>query len=304
MALMPAADLEIDAPLVRRLLAEQAPDLAGLPLRLAANGWDNAVFRLGEDLAVRLPRREAAVPLLRHEQRWLPELAAGLAVATPTPLRCGAPSSFFPWPWSVVPWIEGTTAARATPGQRRGAAGGLAEFVAAFHRPAPPEAPRNPVRGVPLPTRDPQVRRRLAGGLVPHAAEVGRLWTELSAAPPWTGEPRWLHGDLHPANLVLRDGRLAAVIDFGDLAAGDPATDLAAAWLVFDEAGRCDFRDRLGSAQTGVPGIGAAAAIDAATWIRARGWALNMATAMLDASEDNPVIRKIGEEALEQVLAG
>ncbi|MGF9663568.1 aminoglycoside phosphotransferase family protein [Arthrobacter crystallopoietes] len=229
MALMPAADLEIDVPLVRRLLAEQAPDLAGLPLRLAANGWDNAMFRLGDDLAVRLPRREAAVPLLRKEQRWLPELTAGLAVATPAPLRCGAPSSFFPWPWSVVPWIEGTTAARVSPGQRRLAAGGLAEFVAAFQRPAPPEAPRNPVRGVPLPTRDPQVRRRLAGGLVPHAGQAGRLWRELSAAPPWTGEPVWLHGDLHPENLILREGRLAAVIDFGDLAAGDPATDLAAA---------------------------------------------------------------------------
>jgi aminoglycoside phosphotransferase (APT) family kinase protein len=303
MALMRAADLEIDVPLVRRLLAEQAPDLEGLPLRLAANGWDNAVFRLGDGLAVRLPRREAAVPLLRHEQRWLPELTAGLSVATPTPLRCGTPSSFFPWPWSVVPWIEGTTAARVSPGQRRRAADGLAEFVAAFHRAAPPEAPRNPVRGVPLASRDPQVRRRLGGGLVPHPAEAGRLWRELSAAREWSGEPVWLHGDLHPQNLILRGGRLAAVIDFGDLTAGDPATDLAAAWLVFDEAGRRDFRDRIGSAHVGSAHMGAAT-VDEPTWVRARGWALSMATAMLDASEDNPAIRTMGEEALHQVLAG
>jgi aminoglycoside phosphotransferase (APT) family kinase protein len=198
----------------------------------------------------------------------------------------------------VVPWIEGTTAARVSPGQRRLAAGGLAEFVAAFHCPAPPEAPRNPVRGVPLPMRDPQVRRRLAGGLVPHAAQAGRLWQELSAAPPWTGEPVWLHGDLHPQNLILREGRLAAVIDFGDLAAGDPATDLAAAWLVFDATGRRGFRDRIDSAR-----IGSAAAVDEPTWVRARGWALSMATAMLDTSEDNPAIRRMGEEALTHVLA-
>jgi len=294
MALMPAADIDITEPLVRRLLAEQAPDLASLPLRPAVNGWDNAVFRLGSGLAVRLPRREAAVPLLRHEQQWLPELTAGLAVATPAPLRCGTPSLLFPWPWSVVPWIEGTTAARVPAAERRQAAADLGAFVAAFHRPAPADAPHNPVRGVPLASRDAHVQKRIAAGLVLHAGEVARLWQELRDTPPWPGPPIWLHGDLHPENLVLDGGRLAAVIDFGDLTAGDPATDLAAAWLVFDDAGRQLFQDQ----------VNAAAPVDPATWRRARGWALSISTALLAASDDNPPMRVLGAEVLAQVLAG
>ncbi|EMY34323.1 aminoglycoside phosphotransferase [Arthrobacter crystallopoietes BAB-32] len=294
MALMPAADIDITVPLVRRLLAGQAPDLASLPLQLAPNGWDNAMFRLGRGLAVRLPRREAAVPLLQHEQQWLPQLTAGLGIATPAPLRCGRPSSLFPRPWSVVPWIEGTTAARVPVGERRQAAADLGAFVAAFHRPAPADAPYNPVRGVPLASRDEHVRARLATGLIPYRGEVERLWPDLRDTPPWQGPPIWLHGDLHPENLILAGGGLAAVIDFGDLTAGDPATDLAAAWLVFDEAGRRIFQHRVNDA----------APVDAATWRRARGWALSMATALLSASDDNPAMRLLGEEVLVQVLAG
>ncbi|NKX49121.1 aminoglycoside phosphotransferase family protein [Arthrobacter deserti] len=294
MATLPAAEADISAALVRRLLAEQFPELASLPLHEAASGWDNAIYRLGDALAVRLPRHAAAAPLGLHEQIWLPRLAAGLGLPAPVPLRCGRPSSYFPWPWSVLRWFEGTTAADLPAARRRAWAGQLADFVDGLQQPAPPDAPVNPVRGVPLRARDAAVRRRLAGlaAELPAAAEAARLWQRLCAAPGWDGPALWLHGDLHPANLVTAGGRLAAVIDFGDLTAGDPATDLAAAWLVFDSAGRRDFRDVLGSRRR----------IGAATWQRARGWALNIATALLASSDDSPLLRQAGEAALAEVL--
>ena len=294
MARVPAAEVEIDEDLVRRLLADQQPDLAGLPLRRYANGWDNAVVRLGGDLVVRLPRRAAAAQLILNEKRWLPELAGRLPVDVPVPLRRGTATAYYPWGWSVSRWMPGTSAA-GVPARDRGAVPEpLAAFVAALHRPAPADAPANPVRGVALGTRRDAVRDRLAGGSVPHAAAVAALWEELSRERPWPGPPLWLHGDLHPANLVLRGGALAAVIDFGDLTAGDPATDLATAWLTFDRAGRRGFVARLDEL------VG----YDAATWRRARGWALVLATALLAHSDDAPVLGALGREALGEVLAG
>lgn len=163
-----------------------------------------------------------------------------------------------------------------------------------FQQPAPADAPANPVRGVPLRKRDEPVRRRLAGGHVPGAREVERLWSSLAALPPWESPALWLHGDLHPANLVTRGGMLAAVIDFGDLTAGDPATDLAAVWLVFDPEGRRIFREYLDARRE----------IRTVTWQRARGWALVMATALLAHSDDNQAFRQLGHDVLEQVLDG
>ncbi|WP_226925311.1 aminoglycoside phosphotransferase family protein [Georgenia thermotolerans] len=292
MADKPAAEVAVDAGLVRRLLAAQHPDLADLPLRLVASGWDNVIYRLGDDIAVRLPRRAAAAGLIEHEQRWLPVLAPRLPVAVPAPVRRGVPGHGYPWAWTVTRWMAGTTAAEAPPGERRALAEPLAAFVTALHRPAPADAPLNPVRGVPLPTRHDAVVGRLTGGLVPQAERAAALWAELSATPAWAGPALWLHGDLHPANLVVADGALAAVLDFGDLTAGDPATDLAAAWLTFDAAGRERFVRALGDAY------------DAATWRRARGWALALATALIAHSDDAPVLRAVGDHALREVLAG
>ena len=284
----PTADIEVDDVLVQSLLAEQHPDLADLPLRLVANGWDNAIYRLGVDFAVRVPRRTIAAELVAHENTWLPLLATLVHVAIPVPVRTGAPSRRFPWQWSVTRWIDGELAAD-TPFDEHGAlAVELARFVRDLHVPAPPEAPANPVRGVPLETRSDAVATRLATGLVPDATAVAALWKEAIAAPLWTGPALWLHGDLHPANIIARDGRLAAVIDFGDLTAGDPATDLATAWLTFDAAGRRAFVREL--------------AYDDATWSRARGWAVTMATAVLANSADAPAMRRIGLHALEQLF--
>ena len=291
MANMPAAEVDITVDLVLRLIAEQHPDLARLPLTPVANGWDNAIFRLGDDLAVRLPRRQAAAELIRNEQRWLPELSLGIAVVTPVPMRTGAPSSYFPWYWTITRWLDGALAAGIEPAGRSNAAADLARFVIEFHHPAPADAPRNPVRGGPLSTRNTAVEQRIvAAGL---SREVLDLWRVLRDQPKWTGPPVWLHGDLHAANLILnaQDG-LAGVLDFGDLTAGDPATDLAAAWLVFDRAGRRAFVEAINSERL----------TDAATWQRARGWALCMAAAMTATSDDNSAFRSMGIRVLDDVL--
>ncbi|PFG40015.1 aminoglycoside phosphotransferase (APT) family kinase protein [Georgenia soli] len=290
---MPVAEVDVDESLVRHLLGEQHADLAALPLRLVANGWDNVLWRLGEDLAVRVPRRRQAAALVEHEQRWLPELAPRLPVPVPVPVRTGGPTAGYPWHWSVVPWLAGSPAAHVPAAERDATAEQLAEFVLALHIPAPPDAPHNPVRGVPLSSREDAVRERLATGAVPHAARVEGLWEELVRVPHWEGPPSWVHGDLHPANLLLdAAGGLAAVLDFGDMTAGDPATDLATAWLTLDAPARRRFADALGGHY------------DDAAWQRGRGWALCMATAMVAHSDDEPVLAAVGRETLCHVLDG
>ncbi|OUC94376.1 aminoglycoside phosphotransferase family protein [Streptosporangium minutum] len=281
----PAAEADIDDGLVDRLIRTQHPDLAG-PLTLVANGWDNVIYRLGTDLSVRLPRRRVAVDLIVNEQRWLPVLAEYVEVALPLPVRTGVPGEGYPWPWTIAPWFEGRTVADVPPSDRSGIAAPLADFMTGLHRPAPPDAPRNPVRGVPLAARDGAVRQRLQS--IPRSAALLPLWEKLAALPPWQGPPLWLHGDPHPGNLLLNGEGLAAVLDFGDLTSGDPATDLAAAWLVFDENAREVFRSHVDT--------------DEVTWERARGWALVMGTALAAHSADNPGMAAIGDHVLAQVL--
>ncbi|WP_026820226.1 aminoglycoside phosphotransferase family protein [Arthrobacter castelli] len=291
MANLPAAEVEVSEQLVRRLLTDQHPDLGGLPLKLQANGWDNAIYRLGDDLTVRLPRRQQAAGLIVNEQHWLPVFAQWVKVQLPVPVRVGEPTPYYPWSWSVCPWFRGTLASEVPRNERTAFAEELADFLIALHRPAPEHAPANPVRGVPLATRRAAVAQRLGSGGLPGAADLAKLWDELSAAPDWSGPPLWLHGDLHAANIVYGEDALSAVIDFGDLTAGDPATDLATAWLTFDAEGRGRFQNRVGRK-----------GVDADTWKRARAWALSMSTAMLAASDDHPGMRVLGEESLEQVL--
>ncbi|MHA7133148.1 aminoglycoside phosphotransferase family protein [Oerskovia turbata] len=296
---MPAAEVDVTVDLVRALLEAQHPDLAGRPLEVVANGWDNVVLRLGDDLAVRVPRREAAAGLVLHEQEWLPGLAARLPVPVPAPVRVGLPSDgtagpAYPWSWSVVPWFDGLSALAVDRALRRAFAPDLAAFVAALHVPAPPEAPVNPFRGVPLAVRDESVRERFTSGHVPDDGSLLDLWSRLVEVPAWDGPALWLHGDLHPANLVLAPGgrRLAAVVDFGDMTSGDPATDLATAWITFDAAGRRNFRDAV-TARCGT---------DDTTWERARAWALVVGSALVAHSDDNPAFADLGDQTLAQVL--
>ncbi|KUG61543.1 hypothetical protein AVL61_01050 [Kocuria rosea subsp. polaris] len=250
---MPEVEVQPTAAQVRRLLEAQLPqELRGLldrSLTPVAQGWDNALFRLGPAHAVRLPVRRAAVPCLLHEARWTAVAGAPLAalgIAVPRPVFRGRPGAGYPWPWAVVRWIDGEAVATLPVARRGRLAADLAHALAAVHRPAPAEAPRNPHRGVPL-----GARLRTAPPPWPAAAAaLGDRRTErlrgfvddgLRAAP-WPGPPVWLHGDPHPWNLVHRDGRLAGLLDFGDVCAGDPASDLAGAWLAFDAPQRAAFR--------------------------------------------------------------
>jgi aminoglycoside phosphotransferase (APT) family kinase protein len=288
----PAAEVAIDEPLVRTLLDAQCPDLAGLPLVEAANGWDNVTYRLGDDLLVRLPRRAMSAPLVDVEQRWLPVLAPGLPLPVPTPVRCGrpAPELGYPWSWTVAPWLPGRSALASPPVVDPVDA--LAGFLLALHRPAPADAPANPFRGGPLAGRDGAHRERverLAGRI--DRAPVLAVWEAALAAPLPVGPPVWLHGDLHPGNLLVDEGALAAVIDWGDLTAGDPAYDLGVAWMLLD-------RDRRAALRRAIPHAG-----DEATWTRARGWASAFAVVLLASSADNPAYGALGERTLEAVLA-
>jgi aminoglycoside phosphotransferase (APT) family kinase protein len=288
----PAADIDIDDALVARLIEAQHPDLAG-PLALVANGWDNVLYRLGDDWCVRLPRRRVAVELILNERRWLPSLAGALNVDIPVPVRDGEPSDQYPWPWSIAPWLDGTLAAAVPPSSRSPLAPGLADFVVRMHSGAPHDAPHNPVRGVPLESRTATVQQRLDAGTIPRSEELRALWSRLARTPAWAGPPLWLHGDLHPANILIdTTGQLRAVLDFGDLTAGDPATDLAVAWLAFEPDARAVFRERV----TESTGTGAD------TWLRARAWALSFGTAFVAHSEEASAMRAIGDHALQQVL--
>jgi aminoglycoside phosphotransferase (APT) family kinase protein len=286
----PAAEVEVDDGLVRALLEEQHPDLAALPLRHAATGWDNVIFRLGDALSVRLPRRFVASWLLAQEQRWLPVLAVDLPLPVPVPVRVGQPGCGYPWPWSVGPWFPGDTAEATPPRDLDAAAGALGRFLAAVHRPAPPDAPRNLYRGIPLAERDQALHDglELLGERVDQAAAL-RLWERVLASRPWDREPVWLHGDVHPLNLVVHGGELSAVIDFGDMCAGDPASDLAIGWMLFTGSSRQRFRETAGTD----------GAVDVDTWLRAWGWALALGVAFANGDDR---VREIGFRTLRRAL--
>ncbi|WP_019136997.1 aminoglycoside phosphotransferase family protein [Cellulomonas massiliensis] len=282
--------VDVDEATVRALLRDQQPDLADRALRFVARGWDNALWRLGDDLVVRLPVREVAVPLVTHEQRWLPVLAPVLPVAVPVPVRVGVPSERYPWPWSVARWVEGARADAGPVEGRASWADDLADLFVALHRPAPADAPVNPYRGVPPRTRRDPLVERLAHLGWPHASEVLDRFDELAAAPDHEGPPLWLHGDPHPANLVVRDGRLVAAIDWGDVTSGDPASDLATAWLTFDAPTRARFRAR----------VDAACGWDDATWQRAQAWAVLLSVVLQLHPEQHPDLVATGRFAWEQ----
>ncbi|WP_243074699.1 aminoglycoside phosphotransferase family protein [Microbacterium sp. SS28] len=299
----PAAEVAITAETVRELIDSQAveaiPNAASQPLAKAAEGWDNELWRLGSRLAVRLPRRALAAPLILHEQAALPAIAERLVttgVRVPAPVFAGRPAECFPWHWSVVPWLEGVRALDTDRAARSSWAESLAHAVSALHETAPQGHPVNPVRGVPLIERALAVDERFEmlreAGRLPRALldPAAAAWRAGLEAPAWARPPVWIHGDLHPGNLVIRDGALAAIIDFGDVTAGDPAYDLAVAWLAFDAYGRTQFR----AATRG--------RYDDATWTRAAAWAAAFAVLLLARSDDDPDYAALGRDALEQVM--
>lgn len=289
----PPADVSIDASLVRGLLQAQHADLVSLPLVEAGEGWDNKLYRLGDDLLVRLPRRQLSAALIEHEVRWLPQLAPRLPLRIPIPVRVGKPALGYPWTWVVNPWLRGETAASAHWHDGERGAVALGAFAAALHQPAPADAPMNPFRRT-LPERSTRFGEHLQRlGSEVDVSRVQAAWDDALCLPPFESAPVWLHGDLHPANLIVCDGRLEAVIDFGDLTSGDPAIDLAVGWMIWGRDAREVFRTAAGR---GAP-------IDEGTWARARGWALSLAVAYLAHSAGSLWMAGVGRRTITAVLA-
>lgn len=286
----PDAEVTIDEDLVRRLLAGQHPDLAELSIRLAESGWDNAMYRLGDDLAVRLPRRMASANLIVHEQTWLPVLAGQLTLPAPIPIRPGTPAFGYPWRWSVLPWLSGDPADVQSPDSDQGALWG--RFLRMLHTSPSPLAPANAVRGVPLRQRvemlEPRLQR-LSGATPWITPRLRQIWEDALQAPMDVA-PTWLHGDLHPRNVLVDQGAISGVIDWGDVTSGDCATDLASIWMLFDDP------------MTRQSACVAYGSISAATALRAVGWALLLGVVLLDTGlVDNPRNASIGKSILERL---
>lgn len=285
----PEAEIDITVGLVHDLLAEQHPDLADHRLELAGHGWDNVIVRIGPDLVTRLPRRQVAADLILHEQRWLPQLAAGLPLPVAAPIRVGHPGHGYPWAWSICPWFDGNLAADVRLADSALEATRLGTFLHALHRAAPADAPRNPFRGQPIEELIPRIRNNLAC-LDVEREPIEGLIDHLAGVPAWSKPPVWVHGDLHSANLVVAGGEIAAVLDFGDLTAGDPAVDLAVAWMLFDADARRRFRLAAIHVST-----------DDATWDRARLWGLHFALVYLRHSSSGMRLARMGRRLLREV---
>ncbi|CAH1658196.1 MULTISPECIES: aminoglycoside phosphotransferase family protein [unclassified Chelatococcus] len=274
----------IDAVLVHRLVAEQFPDLAHLSISpVVPGGWDNRTFRLGENMLVRLPSAGRYVAQVAKEHRWLPALTPHLPLPIPVPVANGQPGQGYPWPWSIYRWLPGNPVAREPQADLNRVACSLADFLSALHRidtrDGPPPGDHNFHRGGQLAVYAGEVQAALA--VLGETAETGVLrdvWANALASQ-WERPPVWVHGDVSGGNLLVRDGDLSAVIDFGSSAVGDPACDLVIAWTLFSGDSRATFR--------------AALSLDDKTWSRARGWALWKALITVTA----PDIARDGAEA-------
>lgn len=255
----------IDVALVRRLIAAQFPQWADLPVKpVAVDGWDNRTFRLGADMSVRLPSATAYASAVEKEHRWLPVLAPRLPLPIPAPLAKGRPGAGYPDPWSVYRWLDGEPASVDGIDDLTGFATSLAAFLAALREVDPTGGPtpgqHNWYRGGSLRTYDGQTRRAIDAldGDIPGDSATAIWQSALRAS--WDGRPVWFHGDVAPGNLLVKDGVLTAVIDFGTSGVGDPSCDVVIAWTMLSGESREAFRAGLG--------------VDPATWARGRGWAL------------------------------
>jgi aminoglycoside phosphotransferase (APT) family kinase protein len=283
---------EIDGELVARLLSEQAPGLAGLPVRRhASTGTVNAIFRLGEELYARLPLLAAWEGSLANEERVLPRLAPYLPLDAPQVVHQGRPGAGYPLRWAVYRWIPGEPYADCLVEDERTAARDLAVFVRAL-RAVPLDGSEVRAGRRPLRELDASTRENLAALGAPfELGAVEAAWERALDAPAWDGVPTWIHADLLRPNLLVRAGRLAAVLDFGGTGAGDPATDLVAAWAVFGPAGREAYREALEP--------------DEGAWERGRGIALHQAAGIVPYyARTNPLFAALGRRTIEQVLAG
>lgn len=292
---MHAGEIGIDIDLVHRLLATQFPKWSHFFLApVLSHGTDHALFRLGDEMVVRLPRIHWATDQLELERRWLPRLAPHLPLAVPEQLALGEPGEGYPWRWTICRWLEGENVVHSPVANSIQAAEDLAQFIRALQAADPTGGPQADAasggRGAPLTARDTETRRAItkSRGLVDIAA-VTAAWETALCASAYDSPPVWLHGDLEPGNLLVNGGRLSAVIDFCCLCLGDPACDLIPAWSVFSRKARAAFRSALG--------------VDDATWARGKGWALSTAIVALPYYNDsNPVLAAGARHKIEAVL--
>lgn len=288
---MHANEADIDVALVKRLLELQFPQWAGLSIEpVKSAGTDNAIYRLGNDMAVRLPRIEEAAVHVDKEYQWLPQLASHLPLAIPVPLAKGEPAEGYPWAWSIYRWLDGETATVDCIMDLRQTAIDLGKFVTALHA---VDASRGPIssRGLPLISRDEETRAAINAlvGIYDTDA-ITEIWDAALAEAPWQGSPVWIHGDFHESNLLVQQGKLTAVIDFGIAGVGDPACDMMVAWTLLSEETRNLFREMV--------------QVDDATWARGRGWALSFGVVALPYYEKtNPVLARSAGRTIDEVLA-
>jgi len=284
-------ELDIDQTLVADLLAQQFPKLKDLDIKqIKHSGTDNAIFRLGEYRCVRLPKIDSAAEQIEKEQELLPRLAPHLPLKIPTPIEKGKPTASYPFNWSIYNWLEGKNAHDEKVTDLDQTAIDLANFINSIQNISTDGAPITR-RGLPLASKDEEVRKAifsLKDMIDPNT--ITSIWEESLNRPNWKKAPVWLHGDLLPVNLLIQNGKLSAIIDFGLSGIGDPACDLIPAWNIFDANSRNSFRNTMD--------------VDESTWIRGRGWALSIALTIIPYYRNtNPELVSIAKQILNEILA-
>jgi aminoglycoside phosphotransferase (APT) family kinase protein len=283
-------EIDIDVSLVRELVSAQFPLWANLPIKqVKSAGTDNAIYRLGTDLCVRLPRLADAAQAIEREQKWLPKLAPQLLLAVPVPLAQGKPSGRYALPWSIYRWIEGENAFNESIGDNSQAAIDLAQFIRALQQIDSAGGPLSR-RGVPLVELDAEVRDAIKSleGIIDTKAVIA-VWDDCLAAPVWDKPFVWSHGDLLPGNVVVHNGQISAILDFSSVGIGDPACDVIPAWSIFSGTTRDIFRKQLN--------------VDDATWRRGRGWALSIAVIALPYYQHtNPEFVALANRMIKEII--
>jgi len=287
-------EIDINVSLVRQLIAEQFPQWANLPIKpVEFDGWDNRTFHLGDDMSVRLPSGKNYIEQVQKEQKWLPILAPHLPLPIPTPIAMGKPDNDYPWHWSIYGWLEGEHASYDSVNDLCQFATKLAQFLTALQQidttDGPPAGKHNFYRGGDLTTYDDGTRAAITAldGKI-DTDSASKIWQE-AISTSWHGAPIWVHGDVVATNLLVKDGCLSAVIDFGCSSIGDPACDMVIAWTFFSKQSREAFRSELN--------------VDDDTWARGRGWALWKALILL-AKQGNttPLEAEKAQRTLDELL--
>lgn len=288
----PEAEVKIDIPLIKNLLYSQHQDLAHLPLEFMGAGWDNEMYRLGDDYIIRIPRRQIAVELIENEQKWLNSISKRIDsnIQIPEHIRIGQPEHGYPWTWSVLPWIKGNMAIEGYPASDQ--VKPLVQFLQQLHIIDHENvAPNNSVRGVPLADRLESIESRmkeLKTNTSFLSSRIEAIW-ETALSTSFTEEKRWIHGDLHPRNILVNDKKITAIIDWGDMTSGDIASDLACIWMLFEEQNaRQEFIQLYGMDENLIK--------------RSKGWAVMFGTIFLVTGLiDNPQNAKLGQLIFERL---